>query len=111
MRSPRSWIRIYGSRRLRGRSQALDLVENRRGDLSLRPPSNLPRAVREDDRDLVLLAVEADVAARDVVDDDGVEPLPRELRASALDGPVTVLSGEADHGLIRPPAGRDAGHD
>src|SRR3954451_7859642 len=111
MRSRRSWVRIYGSRGFRGRSQALDLVENRRGDLSLWPPSYLPLAFREDDRDLVLLAVEADVGAGDVVDDDGVEALARELRASALDGPVAVLSGEADHGLIRSPAGGDAGHD
>ena len=59
----------------------------------------MPLALRRHDRDLVLLALEADVRARDVVDDDGVEPLALELAAAERDGVGPVLGGEADDGL------------
>src|SRR3954471_22469315 len=111
MRSRRSWVRIYGTRRFSKRSQALDLVEDRRRDLRFRRAADLALTIRQHDRDLVLLAVEADVGAGDVVDDDGVEPLPGELRAPALDGPVAMLGGEPDHGLAGPASGGDAGDD
>ena len=49
-----------------------------------------------DDRDLVLLGVEADVGARDVVHDDRVEGLASELRPCPLDALRAVLGGEPD---------------
>jgi hypothetical protein len=50
-----------------------------------------------EDRDLVVGGVEADVAARDVVDDDRVQALARELLSSSpspfLSLPATGLAG------------------
>src|SRR6185503_21368214 len=111
MRSRRSWIRIYGTRRLSPRPQAFDLVEDRRGDLRFRRPSDLALPVRQHDRDLVLLAVEADVGAGDVVHDDRVEPLAGELRPPPLRGALAVLGCEPDHRLTGSPLGGHAGHD
>ena len=65
-----------------------------------RPPwccaARAARRVRPDDRDLVLIGVEADVGARDVVHDDRVERLALELRPRALDALRAVLGREAD---------------
>src|SRR6185295_17273266 len=100
-----SLLRFYGTRRCGTSPEALNLVEDRRGDLLLGPPPDLALAVGRHDRDLVLGAVEADVGARDVVHHHRVEPLPAQLRAAALGGSLAVLGREADDGLIRSPAG------
>src|SRR5215210_6410384 len=60
-------------------AQRRDLVEDRRCHLGLWAPADLALATGQDDRDLVVGAVEADVRTRDVVDDDGVEALAPEL--------------------------------
>ena len=65
----------------------------------------MPLGVRRDDRDLVLRGVEADAGRTDVVDDDGVEVLARELLAPVRDRPVAVLGGEADEQLAGAAAG------
>ena len=56
-------------------------------------------AGRRQDRDLVGVDVEADVAARDVVDDDRVQPLLVELARACSTAPLAVLGGEADERL------------
>ena len=57
-----------------------------------------------EDRDLVGVGVEADVRARDVVDDDRVDALLGSLRRAQLDGVLAVLGGEADERLpVAPP--------
>ena len=75
-------------------AQAPDGVEDRVGDLRLGgarhvalgdPPAPFASPWRVEDRDLVGVDVEADVRARDVVDDDRVEPLGGELAARVLD--------------------------
>src|SRR5918997_1501066 len=98
MRSARpSCLRFYGSRRLRPRPQGLDLVEDGRGHLRLRPPPHLALRVGEHDRHLVLRAVEPDVRPRDVVHDHRVESLPGELFAAALEraGAAAMISTSA----------------
>jgi hypothetical protein len=67
-------------------------------------------ALRED-RDLVVGGVEADVRPRDVVDDDRVQPLARELLAPVAQRPGAVLGGEADDGLVVAACGGEAGED
>jgi hypothetical protein len=64
-----------------------------------------------DDRDLVVVALEADIRARDVVDDDGVEPLVLELAAPVLEGAVAVFGGEADQKLAGAALRREAAED
>src|SRR5918994_1320321 len=61
-------------------AQRLDLVEDGGGDRFLGPERDVALAVRGDDSDLVVGRVEADLRARDVVDDDRIEPLALELR-------------------------------
>ena len=61
-----------------------------------------------EDRDLVVVGVEADVGARDVVYHDRVQPLPRELLARELDRPLAVLGREADDRLAVATAGDEA---
>ena len=63
----------------------------------MQPDPSLARAVRI----VTSLSsdVEADVGARDVVDDDRVEALGGELLARALDRARAVLGGEADERL------------
>ncbi len=56
-------------------------------------------AGRGDDRDLVVDGVEADARGRDVVDDDRVEALARELVAAVVERARAVLGGEADERL------------
>src|SRR2546421_8616326 len=88
---------------LPARPPTLQLIENGAGDLGLRPPGKRPRAVRGDERHLVLGRVESDVASGDVVDDHEVQALVLELAAGQLDGPFAVLGGEAHERLPRPP--------
>ena len=64
-----------------------------------------------DDRDLVVGGVEADVRARDVVDDDRVDPLARELVAPVVQRALAVLGGEADERLVGPARRREARED
>ena len=59
-----------------------------------------------EDRHLVVGHVEADVGARDVVDDDGVEALAGELVAPVVQRPLAVLGGEADQQLAGTPPRR-----
>ena len=77
----------------------LDGVEDRLGDAAACSRAGRALAGGGEDRDLVGVDVEADVRARDVVDDDRVEALAGELRAAALDAPLAVLGGEADQRL------------
>ena len=44
--------------------------------------------------------LEADVRARDVVDDDRIQALAGELDLAALDRPLAVLGGEPDQRLV-----------
>src|SRR4051794_10102598 len=59
-------------------------VEDGAGDLALAGPRDPGIALGRDDRDLVLGRVEADVAARDVVEHDGVQALALQLATSRL---------------------------
>ncbi len=95
-----------GSRGRRPRPRAgRRRVEHRAGDLGLRGALDVAIGLRGDDRDLVVLALEADVGAGDVVDHDRVEPLASELVAPVRDRVLPVLGGEADDRLARAPAG------
>src|SRR3954453_23357358 len=78
--------------------QRLDPVEDRVRDRLLGGHRDMVPPPRLDDHDLVLAALEADLRARDVVDDDRVGALALELLAGTLDA-VRGLGGEADHGL------------
>src|SRR3954468_10691996 len=82
-----------------------DGVEHGARDGRLRRARDVALARRGDDRDLVVGALEADVRAADVVDDDGVEALARELVAPVLDRALAVLGGEADERLAVAAAG------
>src|SRR5687767_7856824 len=93
------------------RTELFDEVEYRSGDLRLRAHRHRSRLGGGDDRDLVLLGVESDVGARDVVDHDRVEPLALELPARALDGALAVLGGEPDQDLLGAPLSGDLGKD
>ena len=68
-------------------------------------------AGRVDQRDRVLLALEADRRVGDVVEDDQVGALALELGAGALDASLAVLGGEADDRLVLAAAGGEAGED
>ena len=90
------------------RRAALDPVEDRLGDLVLgcrSGPAARRRARRS--RDLVVVALEADLRARDVVEDDRVGALALELGARALDAVRAGLRGEAD--IVWPSARRGEG--
>src|SRR5262249_59194757 len=87
--------------------KAMEEVEARVRAVELRLHPDCAIAAGVDDRDLVLLAVEADLGARDVVDDDRVEPLALELPSRARDEVAAVLGGEADQRLTRLPLARD----
>src|SRR5689334_21939210 len=92
------------------RAESLDSVEDRVRDLLLRGQGNrvLTRALH--DHDLVLGALEADLRARDVVEDDRVGALALQLLAGA--GGVRIrFGGEADDRLLISPACRERGED
>src|SRR2546428_14004723 len=55
-----------------------------------------PLAAGRDDHDLVVRGVEADVLARDVVEDDEVDRLPGELLARARETLRTLVGREPD---------------
>ena len=55
--------------------------------------------------------VEADVLARDIVEDDGVEALALELLSGAGDRIGAVLGGEADQRLLIGPIPGEPGED
>src|SRR5437763_8111008 len=104
--SPRivSAAAVVSTRSLRGSltQQLLCGIYDRRGDpvfWSLRDP---PLAGRGHEHDLVLLRVEADIAAGDVVVDDQVDALALQLLARARKPLRTGLRGEADQHLAVP---------
>src|SRR5437764_14823597 len=72
-----------------------DLVEDSRCDPFLRSLGEAPLSFGRDQHDLVLGNVEADVVARDVVEDDQIGPLGRELLARALEPALAAVGGEA----------------
>src|SRR3954451_21230517 len=79
--------------------QGLHLVEDRCGNLLLRCFRNRPLAGCGEEGHLVVGGVEADVRARDVVEDEEVGPFARELLAGPLDARLARLGGEADEEL------------
>src|SRR2546423_6870951 len=79
--------------------QGLHLVEDRGGDLLLRRLRDRPLASCSEERHLVLVRVEADVGSRDVVEDEEVGALARELLPRALEAGRARLGGEADEKL------------
>src|SRR4029077_8749983 len=82
-----------------GPPQVSDRVENGLGDGGLGCAGDVVLAAGSEDRDLVGVGIEADVAARDVVDDHGIQALLLELAAAVLDRARSVLGGEADQSL------------
>src|ERR671910_1869202 len=83
---------------LRPRPDRLDPVEDRLRDLVLGGERDLVLAVALDDHNLVLLALEADLRAGDVVEDDRVGALALELLPGPLDTGIGFRR-EADEGL------------
>src|SRR5215831_16059700 len=75
--------------------QSLHLVEARSRDLVLRGFRQCALAGCREERHLVVGGVEADVRARDVVEDEEVGALARELRPRALEPALARLGGEA----------------
>src|SRR5919197_1633588 len=83
--------------------QLLRPIYDRRGDSVFRRLRDSLFSARGDEHDLVLVGVEADVRARDVVVDDEVDMLPLELRARAREAVGSRFGGEADeHLAVRP---------
>src|SRR3954467_13106960 len=87
--------------------QGLDRVEHRRRHRAFGSARHGALVGGGDDFHLVVLDVEADVGARDVVDHDRVQALALELAAGALDRALAVLGGEADERLVRASPGRE----
>src|SRR2546422_957244 len=79
--------------------QPLYLVEDRGGDLALRCLADRLLAAGTDERHLVVGGLEADVAARDVVEDEEVGVLAGALGAGALEPGVALVGREADEQL------------
>src|SRR5436309_8943355 len=79
--------------------QGLHLVENCRGNLLLRCFRNRPLPGCREEGHFVGRRVEADVPARDVVEDEEVGALARELLPRALEAGLPGLGGEADEDL------------
>ena len=105
--------RPSGSAGLNGtgrRSQRLDSVEDRVGNLLLGGERDVMLRPPLDDQHFVLRALEADLRARDIVEDDRVGALPLELLPRSVDA-LTRLGGEADDRLTLPPARRQSGED
>src|SRR3954449_10362450 len=87
--------------------QALHFVEDQRGDLVLPGLRERLLAARRHQRHLVVGGVEADVGARDVVEDDRVDVLARQLLARALEAAAARVGGEADEHLSGTPCGAE----
>ena len=79
--------------------QALGLVEDRRGDRCFGALGTCRSPSRRDEHDLVLGGVEADVGARDVVEDDEVGVLVVEHAPLALEAFLAELGAERDEHL------------
>src|SRR6476646_5183477 len=79
--------------------QALHLVEDRARDLRLRGLAHDALARVRHERHLVVGGVEADVRAGDVVEDEQVGLLHRELLACALETAFALVGREADEQL------------
>src|SRR5881397_2615540 len=77
----------------------LHLVQDRGGDLLLRRLRDRPLARLANEGHLVVPGLEADVAARHIVEDEEVCVLARELLARALETALTLVGGEADEHL------------
>src|SRR4029079_13508347 len=95
--SPPFWT--GSTRRAAMSDQGLLLVEDRRCNFLLRCFRNRPLAGCREQRHLVVGRVEADVGSRDVVDDEDVGTLARELLSRALDARCARLCGETDEEL------------
>ena len=82
-------------------------LQDRLGDLVLGGDRHLGLGSLADQGDGVALALEADLGIGDVVEDDQVGALARELpRARSTAAPAAVLGGEADDRLaLRAPGG------
>src|SRR5436190_5224687 len=76
--------------------EALDLVQDRGGDLLLRRPGDRALPARREERDLVVGGVEPDAGAADVVEDDEVGVLAGALLACPLEPGLALVGGEAD---------------
>src|SRR5919201_5273113 len=86
--------------------QLLRPIYDRRGDSVFRRLRESLFSARGDEHDLVLVGVEADVCALDVVVDDEVDMLPLQLRACAREVVGARFGGEADDRLVvRAPLG------
>src|SRR5438093_5879655 len=77
----------------------LHLVQDRGGDLLLRRLRDRPLARLANEGHLVVPGLEADVAARHIVEDEEVCVLVRELLARALETALTLVGGEANEHL------------
>src|SRR5204863_1178665 len=79
--------------------KALHLVEDLRGDLPLRRLCEglLPR--RRHQRHLVVGCLEADVAPRDVVEDDQVDVLANQLLPCSVEAALALIGREPDQHL------------
>src|SRR5438270_6044209 len=84
--------------------QPLHFVEHPCRDLVLGGFRDRALAARRDQRDLVVGRVEADVRARDVVEDEQVGVLLGELPSRTLEAVGAVVGSEADEELTRLPA-------
>src|SRR6266446_122850 len=81
--------------------QALHHVEDRCFDLVLRCLRDRLLAAAPNERHLVVDRLEADVGAADVVEDEKVGVLSRELLVCALQAALSLVGGEADEHLAR----------
>src|SRR5438105_3221057 len=83
--------------------QLLRPIYDGRGDSVFRRPRDALFAARRDEHDFVLVGVEADVAAGDIVVDDEIDAFPVQLLARARETVGCGLGGEADQYLaVRP---------
>src|SRR5207248_11250455 len=91
--------------------QLVDPIEDRVGDRLLGVDRELVLVLGVDERDRILLRLEADLGIGDVVEDDQVGALAHQLVACPARPPDAVLGGEADDRLalaaLRSEAGKD----
>src|SRR5215471_19468815 len=83
--------------------QSLHLVEDRSCNLLFWCFRNRALSGCREKGHLVVGGVEADVRSRDVVEDEEIGALARELRPRALEPALARLGGEADQQLAVPP--------
>src|SRR4051794_34503143 len=91
-----SWYRSYASDI---REQSFHLVEDRNRDLRLRGLRDAALAVARHEHDLVVVALERDVRARDVVEDHEIGVLRLEHLPLALETALAEVGAERDEEL------------